>query len=261
MSYILEALKKSERARREIEGEPLLRMTSEPPPPSRSKWRWVPLVALLAVNISALAYFLMRGSSTPHPVAASPAAPAAPPVATSRPAEPPSREMPPGADEEGSAEAPALAHPERGRFGAGPAAVARPPSPARQVGANTGHPTREHAPPPPPDEALPDEPELQDEDPTPHRAGGLARLRRQLREEPDPPQAAAPAAKGAGPYGDMKVTIYAYSPTSASDRFVVIRSRKYREGDRIEDGALIRRIEENAMTLEANGETFRVPRP
>lgn len=115
--------------------------------------------------------------------------------------------------------------------------------------------------PTPQDETLPEEPQLDDEDSTPHRAGGLARLRRQLREEPEPPQSRAPAAKGSGPYADLKVTIYAYSPTSASDRFVVIRNRKYREGDRIEDGAVIRRIEENAMSLEANGESFRVPRP
>jgi general secretion pathway protein B len=58
-----------------------------------------------------------------------------------------------------------------------------------------------------------------------------------------------------------KINVYAYSATAERDRFVVIGGRKYHEGDRLQDGPAIRRIEESAVTLDFEGQTYRVPRP
>ena len=58
-----------------------------------------------------------------------------------------------------------------------------------------------------------------------------------------------------------RINVYAYSATAERDRFVVIGGRKYHEGDRLHDGPAIRRIEESAVTLDFEGQTYKVPRP
>jgi hypothetical protein len=58
-----------------------------------------------------------------------------------------------------------------------------------------------------------------------------------------------------------KINVYAYSAAADRDRFIVIRSHKYHEGDRLEDGPVLRRIEETSMTLDYQGQTYKVPRP
>jgi general secretion pathway protein B len=58
-----------------------------------------------------------------------------------------------------------------------------------------------------------------------------------------------------------KINVYAYSATIDRDRFIVVHGRKYHEGDRLEEGQTIRRIEEDAVTLDFQGQAYRVPRP
>jgi hypothetical protein len=58
-----------------------------------------------------------------------------------------------------------------------------------------------------------------------------------------------------------KINVYAYSATIDRDRFIVVHGRKYHEGDRLEEGQTIRRIEEDAVTLDFQGQAYRVARP
>lgn len=248
MSYILEALRKSERQRRANNELPLARLADEVPRSSHRR----PLVITLSVlaNIGLLVYLLMPlGSSHRNGNAVNPKA-----VETNTAAR-----LPP--DEHGPAAA------DRNARSSGDGArvleeVPKVPARPRQGSAQKIGPLprtkREPA------GTVPDGDLAKPAGPSPQR----------LNRTPSPsvqrPRIEAPRrdasveideAAGAG-LPKPKINVYAYSNRNDADRFVIISNRKYREGDRIEDGgATVKRIEEHAMTLEYDGRTYKVPRP
>jgi general secretion pathway protein B len=275
MSYILEALRKSERERREVEEEPLVRLAAAPGAPQKSAWKAVIVGLSVIANLAALAYFI--GPLAPvHREEAQPNAAAA--------ANGP-KVMPMAADQEyrGSEQSPGLAKlpvpaervleasnaprkeaargPSIGKDKVQPSSLgARPSRPPSVVS-----PTRQPKDFSKPREAItmsrasrtPSQTEIVSQ--PPDKKAGTAgtpptseRDFLRLGEPHNAPREGLP---------NPKINVYAYSPKSGDDRFVVIRNRKYREGDRTEEGPVVRRIEEEGMTLEFDGQTYKVPRP
>lgn len=263
MSYILEALRKSERQRRASEEAPLVRLVESAPARPRSRWRIALLAASVITNIAVLAYLagplFQSGNDTSRatssggtPEKGAPSAPSANQQSAdevlSRPVE---------------ALAPTPALPASGEPAARRAPKARPapaasmvkPSPIPRAARNVVRA--------PPALAKPDDhgPEA-----VPLAAGRA--VRSDDSATPSAPTAAARRSPAVDP-GDAareglpspKINVYAYSSRNDGDRFVVISNRTYREGDRIDSGAVVRRIEEHAMTLEFAGQTYKVPRP
>lgn len=58
----------------------------------------------------------------------------------------------------------------------------------------------------------------------------------------------------------LKVNVYAYSDNPA-ERFVIIDMIKYRSGQRIAEGPLLEEINADSLTLNFEGKKFRLPRP
>ncbi|MEO1203575.1 MAG: hypothetical protein AAFX10_12760, partial [Pseudomonadota bacterium] len=73
MSFILDALKKSENDRQDSAPAEFTTVSSSGEPTAAPKWLWV-LGALLLLNMVVLAFVLLRPDSPPPAVAAAPAA-------------------------------------------------------------------------------------------------------------------------------------------------------------------------------------------
>ena len=59
---------------------------------------------------------------------------------------------------------------------------------------------------------------------------------------------------------EMKVNVYAYS-ADPSERFVIVNMDKYRAGQRIADGPVLQEITAESMILKFSGKRFRLERP
>lgn len=262
MSYILDALRKSERQRREIEEQPLARLVAEPLRKS-SRWRLAVVVLAAVTNVAALAYLLapklvaerQASAQIPVPQDATPGEPTADqraaPVADSHP-KPTERSV---ASESSKENMPAPA------TVATATAKAKPTATSPRKAASIGRPAKE---------------KLQS-----RSAAAFAERQQTLVESdlaerqdealdrpvrlsaPRVPEQSLPVDSGESADGlpKPKINVYAYTSHADGERFVIIQDRKYREGDRIDGGAVVRRIEENGMTLEYAGQTYRIPRP
>ncbi len=257
MSYILEALRKSERQRREIAEQPLARLTAAPPR-ERSRWRVTIVVLSTLTNVVVLAYLCLPVLFPKHPEASlpssSPAAPLPKPAAakdeairTDQPAA--AAEGPTGSEPE-----PIVSTPRESIRSVKPKPA--PPS----SGVKVTPPSRVAKQAPRQRQAIPAAEEEAERTDSP--VGPLARLgtARLSEPAPDAPERSRPAADHGG-LPQPKINVYAYTARVDGDRFVIIRNRKYREGDRIDEGPVVRRIEEHGMTLEFAGQTYRIPRP
>lgn len=279
MSYILEALRKSERQRRELEAQPLVRLAAYPAETARRRF---PLLAAAVVLVglvaaAAIVLWFWRGREVPE------SRPSTVPMAVTVPDDH-------GAASQAAADALSADSPAPSASGLGFAAVpaTRKPQDLRTMPpALRPRKSREAAPVPrvpvgrglprpasparsAPEETIDDQ-LAEDEEalaapagrPRPSRKGTstlrpvlpTARLRAQT---PEPP---APSVVPDDHLPRPKINVYAYSATADRDRFVVIGGRKYHEGDRLDDGPAIRRIEETAVTLDFEGRTYQVPRP
>lgn len=257
MSYILEALRKSERQRREVAEEPLARLTAAPPS-KRSHWRKAIVLLSALTNVVVLAYLFAPMLLPKHlAVSSSVSLPAAP---DNSPAAPQGEGV--RADQPAVAvEAPAASKPE-------PAATPREsirPAKAKPAppssGVKVATPSRVGKQPPRQRPAILMAEEESGTGDLP--ADALARIdtARLPASVPDAPERTRHAAAVGGDLPQPKINVYAYTARVDGDRFVIIRNRKYREGDRIDDGPVVRRIEEHGMTLEFAGQTYKIPRP
>ena len=222
MSYILDALRKSEIERKP--GAARVPVLRDPGPallpPRRIAWYGLPIAAVVALIVGG--YLLMQRAAEPPPTAAagidaaaSAAAPAAP-AAQNKPA--------PAASSETQAEAaPAPKAPpvrdlvEQTRIAPKPAPrvvarVAAPPSLATRTVADD------------------------------------ARL---LRLMPPDFQSALP---------QMVVNIHVYSIAEA-DRILYINNRQYHAGDKVRDDVVVEEIVEDGAVLSFRGQRFKLPRP
>ena len=240
MSFILDALRKSEQQR----GKGVLPTVLDAPATRAAPSR-LPLVlgvvgALLAVNVVVLLVVLLRptgaardagtraSDAAPAPAAATPAAATAGPHApssaapTGRPAA--TREVRP-LDTEAEDAAPGTAiEPPPLRAGA---RVTRAPVDDAATPTATARATTATRP----------------------AAGGAAGVR-SLNELP--PQATAGLPR-------LSIDLHVYGP-DATQRFVVLNGRRYREGDRLQEGPTLERVTPDGVVLNHRGLRFLLPR-
>ncbi len=266
MSFILDALRKSEHERQRQTGPALAEVPVAAPRPRSNVWAPV-AIALLLVNLVAVGVWLLRKSTSepaapppvastvgdaPAPSGAAPGAPnsspaipassdataAAPPPAMLRPAEPataPVRQGRNPLEAETAGGQPALDPQMTAQAAAvpgGPAAVTRVPTSRGSVVY----------------ESLPDSATVGAESYTP------------------PPAASRqPAGTGAGlPSADqltgtgmsvLNLDLHVYS-TVPAERLVFINSRKYREGDTLQEGPVVSQITPSGVVLGYQGRSY-----
>ena len=246
MSFILDALKKSEleRQRQSMPG-----MMQMPAPPRRRGipvWVWV-LAGLLLINVGILMVLLLRdGSSSTPRTAASATAPAARelPARNAHPLPEPEAASP--ETQAGNAEH--SAHPADHFSPLDNQPVYAPEIPVQEDSAaasssSSAGSTAERA------------------APTPraaHRSDPV------LNDEPPEDQEMLPSINelnltGKQTLPDINIDVHVYASRPA-DRFVYINMRKYREGAVLQEGPTLERIRRDGVVLNYNGLRFLVPR-
>jgi general secretion pathway protein B len=239
MSFILDALKKSEveRQRQAIPGL----MDSRPLPPRAKFPLWAAaLIALLVVNLVILAVVLTRHAATAPataPVPASPGSPAAAAMAHAATGAPASSPAPPASvarDHFSPMDAaPPVYAPEIPPTQDNPGAARRS---ARAGPSSDG--TTHHA-----ASAVPD-PVLTDSNPTD--------------SEPLPSINEINVANQPA-LANLHLDVHVYA-TQPSERFVYINMRKYREGATLAEGPVLERIRRDGVVLNYQGLRFVLPR-
>ena len=248
MSFILDALKKSESDRQRQSGPSLFEVKVAPPRRRLPVWAMA-IAVLLAVNVVVISWMLLRHAAAERPAAdTAPASPPAPQTA----AEPAATRSPPAAARSGQAPAPNLAS----------GAFSSPPSPA--AAATAAGAAQASAPSP---SAVPGPPAAA----TPAPADSPA--------APDPsdyaPAVPPTATQGSGatpgalplypqvvatdglPTLHLDLHVYAKNP---KDRFVMINMHKLVEGDSLPNGVHVDAIRPDGVVLSYHGTRFLLPR-
>jgi general secretion pathway protein B len=261
VSFILDALRKSEHSRQRSTGPGLAEIPVVATRPQTNVWAWA-AVALLVVNLVAVGVLLLkRGaredaatSAVSAPAPATPTPPSTPPATTSTAN--PTLSSPPVAAPADDAPRPPLptgSNPLAAEVGdaAGldprmAAAAAEPPSgPPAVTSRNTGvAPTKRgsvvYAP----------IPEAAD---VPY-AAPMPAATPPTRGE-NLPGADEIAARGGLPALHLDLHVYA---TQATQRFVFVNSRKYREGDTLAEGPVVEKITPDGAVLDYRGTRFKL---
>jgi general secretion pathway protein B len=244
MSFILDALKKSELERQRQSMPGMMQM----PAPSKRRgipvWVWV-LAGLLLINVGILMVLLLRGgsSSTPH-TAAIATAPASRelPARNAHPVPEPEAASP----ETGSAEH--SAHPSDHFSPLDNQPVYAPEIAVQDDGAAASSSTSAGS---PAERAAPSARAAHRSDPV-------------LNDEPPEDQEMLPSINelnltGKQTLPDINIDVHVYASRPA-DRFVYINMRKYREGAVLQEGPTLERIRRDGVVLNYNGLRFLVPR-
>ena len=237
MSFILDALKKSENDRQDSTPAEFTTVSSNGEPAAAPKWLWV-LGGLLLLNTIVLAFVLLKPDSPPPVAAAAP-----PPVTT--PAPQPVATPAPQTAEPGLTSAPATTTATDGESFSTRVAEARasrpPPRPATET---VSRPEPESvAPRTPPPEPV-----------TTPAAGNVADSGQVFLL----PTLTELRADGVN-LPEMHLDIHVYSGT-ADDRFVFINMNKYRERDRTSEGPNVSEITPEGVVLDYQGRKFLLPR-
>ena len=248
MSYILEALKKSEQER-QIGHVPDLSMVQETPARAAPRWpRWLLAALLLNVAIlSVLAWRVWDARMSPT-VASAPTGPAQVAPAGATPAQPVAAGAEPAVDTLASTPSAAVPAPEQS-----PAAVQDEvpepalPEPVSQMPAPAVEPVQSMQAATDPQTQL--GPDLEALPPV-DGADAAAAV---------PRWEDLPAEQRAGlPVPRIDVHVFAQEPER---RFVLINLRKYQQGDTLDDGAVIETILADGIVLSYQGQQYRVDRP
>jgi general secretion pathway protein B len=241
MSFILDALRKSEHERQRQAGPGLVELRPAIARPTLPIWA-IALAALLAINLIVLGVLMLRGDGTSAPAAVAlpdpqiPSPPAAAPLdARSSGATPlPYPSAPANAARPAAADSYVIADP----------ASSLPDSPA--IDDDYGDAGTESA----SEEPIEPGPELQPP-PRAQAAGSeesIARL----------PTLNDMSLQGASvPELHLDIHVYATQP---AERFVFLNNRKYREGGETPDGTRIERITRDGVVLNHRGVRFLLPR-
>ena len=297
MSYILEALRKSERERQTGQAPSLPSLLSDPPRRSRPWLAWLAL-GLLLFNACGLIYVWLNGWGR-SPVSAQPTGSMPEPSRPETPAAPSTPHRSAASRDAAPSTALVFENPPEPVAEPGIPAVAKSPSSrsepsSRMKSAETGNPSAvrpkavgsskpKMAPAPPlaKADALAKNEEV--ENPTPESDASetverLAAIRPPAPASPSPlpdteiPEAAPSAGRNDIPWlrdlpaefrdrmPPFKINVYAYSKSPA-ERFAIIDMSKYLAGDRIPGGALLLEIRADSLIFELDGTKFRVPRP
>jgi general secretion pathway protein B len=269
MSFILDALRKSEHERQRQTGPALVETTVAPPKPKSNRWATA-AIALLLLNLVAVGIVLLwKSRDEPAAVAASPPPDAAPAAASSPPATATPRAPATAAapqttitrtlPESNVAPAPELrpVEPQPGAtrnslaqemstydppmdYAAAEAAARAPAGPAAVAPARRGSVVYE---------SLPDSAALGANYPPPAAAQPSA--------APNLPTADELTARGN--LAEMRLELHVYS-NRTQDRFVFVNGRRYREGDTTAEGATVVEITPDGAIMTAGGNRFLLSR-
>ncbi|HXW09715.1 MAG TPA: general secretion pathway protein GspB [Steroidobacteraceae bacterium] len=263
MSFILDALRKSEHARQKQTGPGLAEVPVVATKPKSNVWATA-AIALLVVNLVAVGVLLLRRANDETPPAAAASAPvttaparpvadAAAPPATPSAAEPTLSSEPP----------PPVTTPVARDSAPRPAAGGRNPL-AEEVGGAVDPSLVAAASAPPPG------PPAVTRQAAPTRRGGTV-VYAPIPEAEDlsyapPPAAPAPAAdnlptadevsaRGGLPELHLDLHVYANTP---QQRFIFVNSRKYREGEALQEGPIVEQITATGAVLSYRGARFKL---
>jgi general secretion pathway protein B len=220
MSFILDALKKSESERQRQAGPALLEMRIIPPSRGLPTWA-IAVGAVLVASVGLLGWLALR----PHP-ASTPAPQARPSVAQA-----------PSSIAQGELPRAAAIEPSRD-------AVAAPPVPARLPGvspangADAGDAIETN---PPEGNAADNEPAVTPQSATQADAGNAAKIRNY--------------AEVSGTVPELRLDLHVYSANPA-ERYAFINMHKVREGDTTPEGAHVQQITRDGVVLDYNGSEF-----
>ena len=273
MSFILDALRKSEHERHRQTGPALVEASVAPPRPKANRWATAAIVLLL-VNLVAFGGLLLMKSRDEPATADQPAASAAS-AAAAAPAPAAPAATPVGTPAGGDAQASVTqALPEPQQIPAQPSPMLRPASAEAATVArttrnslaeemSTGTPPMEPAaavaaaaPPPGPAavtasrrgsvvyQSLPE-------------AGPAATYATPGSATEALPRADEMAARGAMP--ELRLELHVWS-TQPKERFVFINGHRYREGDATAEGATIEEITRDGVVMNARGNRFLLSR-
>ncbi|HET9694736.1 MAG TPA: general secretion pathway protein GspB [Steroidobacteraceae bacterium] len=271
MSFILDALRKSEHARQKQSGPGFAEVPVVVTRPRTNRWATA-AVALLVVNLLAVGLLLLRRANQQHAAPAAATAPAAPAAATESASQPlAASARTPEATAAGSGGptlAPPVARLDTSRPPRGSDAGRNPLAEEVGEGAPGLDPALAEA-----AASVPAGPPAVTREPSaPARRGSVVYA--PLPESADlpstPPSAAAasaPVAPGAGelPTADeltargglpeLHLDLHVYS-TVPQQRFIFVNSRKYREGDAMQEGPLVEQITARGAVLNYRGSRF-----
>jgi general secretion pathway protein B len=244
MSFILDALKKSEieRQRQSVPG--LIDVPAAPRRRGIPVWGWV-LAGLLGINVAVLLVLLLR---SPEPLASHPRVAAAEPQASERRAlDLPARTAPTPAPLEGTAHFSPLDN--------APVYAPEIPVPESSERDSQGHASLS------PDTAAPAAAATPRADVPPRAA---RRADPVLNDEPSDDNEMLPSISELSLSGnqslpEIHLDVHVYA-TRTADRFVYINMRKYREGAVLQEGPTLERIRRDGVVLNYNGLRFFVPR-
>jgi general secretion pathway protein B len=242
MSFILDALKKSE-TDRQRQASPALFEVKVAAPRRRFPLWAVGLAVLLGVNIIALAWVLLRPSAAPanEPLAAASAASA--PTATN--AQPGMMTVPATVTLPTTVNIP---------VGSAPGATVQNSQPdAGVVGPSTAPPLAEEPLLENREPAVPPDYDARDYQPamTPAQASAIAAARRNGDHLPTRDEVLAQG----GQLPDLRLDLHVYAVKPA-DRFVFINMRKLREGESLPEGVRVEEITPNGVELSYRGKSF-----
>jgi general secretion pathway protein B len=235
MSFILDALKKSESDRQRQSGPALYEVRVAPPRAGLPLWA-VAIAALLAINLGIVLWMLLRSNARE----AGAPAPMAPPAATAAPT-PLASPVP----------AAALPAPPVAASAPAAASVAAPPAPAPAV-------SQAPVTAPAPAAGTAEEPQNpQDYAPAQESSAPASHVRRA--SAAGVPLYQDAAATPGTQIPQLHLDFHMYSP-QPQDRFVMINMHKLREGDSLPEGVHVNSITPDGAVLSYNGQTFMLPR-
>ncbi|QJD28972.1 general secretion pathway protein GspB [Methylococcus geothermalis] len=273
MSYILDALRKSERERKLSQPASLDSMIFSPEPARRHPWLpWV-LGAVAVANVAALGYFLGLTSGTPTepqatasqspPALAQEHPPKPTPAVVAQPPPLPAATVPPFARRFGGGDA--LHGGPHQHAPAAPAAkpAVPPPAPVQPAGRKGPETAPEDvAEEDAEEETMADEAGEAEED---SEAAEPARSTPPAPATPAPRRNAVPLLSEMPPsfqsrVPQLKINLYAYG-AHPDERFVVINMNRHSAGDTVADGVRLESVDEDSLTLVFEGQRFRLERP
>lgn len=262
MSFILDALRKSEHERQRQTGPALVEVAVAAPKPKPNRWASA-AIALLVVNLVAIGVLLIiKAKDEPDTAASAPAATAATePQATATAAAATTAPAAQASVSQALPQPPVAAPPPVLRPAETPAAGTRNPLEAEVSGyapAMEQEAALAAAAPPPGPAAV-----------TPSRRGsvvyqtlpeaGLAPA-----DEPAPAAAASNLPRAddmtaRGALAEMRLELHVWS-TKPQERFVFVNGRRYREGDTTADGAKVEEITREGVIMNSGGNRFLLSR-
>jgi len=247
MSFILDALKKSESDRQRQNGPALFEVKVAPPRTHLPAWA-IAIAVLLVVNLGVVMWMLMRHPVHNAPAAQAPAPPqvSAPPalasatgpapVLTTAPSTPPA----PAPEPSAGTGAVASALPSLSAGAAGAAASAPSASPGTDGGNPDDYAPAEEAPPAAP------------------ASGSLSGRVRRATASGVPLYQDAAATPGTQ-IPQLRLDLHVFA-ARAQDRFVMINMHKVHEGDTLPEGVHVDSITPEGAVLSYNGSRFLLPR-